>query len=512
MIATPISRRSLLAAAGTTLLSASGGLGRSIPLAVQRVSVRDFGAQGDGVTDDRPAFQRAVDHLHARGGGRLDVPALDRAGGRYYRLRLPILLRSGVEIVGEGEDSALYNDHPHSVLFGDSFVVLPGNYHPAFTQELPFKRAEPAVFGATSLTLGRPFHPARFTPGTTVALRTREMTRTYDGFEDLLWHRLNEVVASDPGAGRIALKYPFDRDLPGGLEIAEPDTTAVRYRPRPAALEDEPLFVAKRAALRNLYLRSNGPVMGDSATFECLFQDLWIRGYRGLYGNLFCHSRFERIRCEVGIQVIEASQNSHDTLFRDITAEVKHWGGENFQLVTFNEAAARVVLDGFRIMAGPWAATSPALRFGPGAQDCVIRNGFLDAPNAGGGLVGMEVGPVAPGEDQRYTRDCGFENIVCTGGTATTNAIICEVGDPSYLVDCWFKRLRFSGNYLRAGRIAGSRTRVEDCVWDNPHAPLQVLPNARACRIVDNVIPGGIEMIARPGSDPQHTLPGNRLG
>ncbi|WP_188260881.1 glycosyl hydrolase family 28-related protein [Azospirillum tabaci] len=44
-------------------------------------NVLDFGAVGDGETDDAPAFQQAIDHLVERGGGVLRVPA-----GGYYRL------------------------------------------------------------------------------------------------------------------------------------------------------------------------------------------------------------------------------------------------------------------------------------------------------------------------------------------------------------------------------------------------------------------------------------------
>ena len=40
----------------------------------QTVSVADFGAVGDGATDDAPAFQAAIDYLHSINGGTLYVP------------------------------------------------------------------------------------------------------------------------------------------------------------------------------------------------------------------------------------------------------------------------------------------------------------------------------------------------------------------------------------------------------------------------------------------------------
>src|SRR6266540_6229364 len=56
-----------------------GTRSHSLSTAVENVfSLADFGAVGDGVTDDGPALQRALDALGESGGGTLLVPA-----GRY---------------------------------------------------------------------------------------------------------------------------------------------------------------------------------------------------------------------------------------------------------------------------------------------------------------------------------------------------------------------------------------------------------------------------------------------
>lgn len=65
-------------------------------------NIMDFGAVGDGVADDLPAFQAAI----ASGAGRIIVPA-----GRYLLSGL-VTLPSGVKLIGDGP--------LHTKIFGDS--------------------------------------------------------------------------------------------------------------------------------------------------------------------------------------------------------------------------------------------------------------------------------------------------------------------------------------------------------------------------------------------------------
>ena len=61
------------------------------------VNIKDMGAKGDGVSNDLPVLQQAIDETSERGGGRVIVPE-----GTYY-LAGPVNLKSYVDLHLEGD-------------------------------------------------------------------------------------------------------------------------------------------------------------------------------------------------------------------------------------------------------------------------------------------------------------------------------------------------------------------------------------------------------------------------
>ncbi|MET3193277.1 hypothetical protein ABID96_000245 [Bacillus sp. OAE603] len=86
-----------------TISTSYGGKTQSVLVTVtaletNQVNVKNFGAVGNGSSDDTAAFQSAIDYLGSRGGGNVYIPA------GTYSLR-PIYLKPFVNIVGENRDT-----------------------------------------------------------------------------------------------------------------------------------------------------------------------------------------------------------------------------------------------------------------------------------------------------------------------------------------------------------------------------------------------------------------------
>lgn len=93
------------------------------PAGVGLLSVKDFGAIGDGVTDDSAAINAAINSVAASGGGVIHMPT------GVYSINSPVILKGYVILSGEGFGRTIIkgaNSTSHDLVVTDGFATLVG--------------------------------------------------------------------------------------------------------------------------------------------------------------------------------------------------------------------------------------------------------------------------------------------------------------------------------------------------------------------------------------------------
>lgn len=231
------------------------------------LSVRAMGAVGDGVTDDGPAIQSAIDTVHTLGGG---VVLLDGAGT--FRTEQTINLKSNVTLRGDGASTLDYSAVPKSgsARFGIRATGTVGAQTPLTTT---------AARGGTTVQVGS---TAGFAAGTWVMLATSGVNHYPYGGSTLVDRGEIKFVRSTTPTSL-------------GFEQANYDRYDIGHSPWVA-----PIAMVENVAVENLRIVGAGaPAEGDRAIQLDYVNGFHVRGCVIEATDIYCVQMNSAVRGDV---------------------------------------------------------------------------------------------------------------------------------------------------------------------------------------------------------------------
>jgi hypothetical protein len=173
----------------------------------ERISVKDFGALGDGVTDDQPAFQKAVDYVRTIGGGEIFIPRGTYALGS----RIDTTGANNMRLTGEGPDASVLMTTSVSaaVLFaeGSTFYRTFDNF--SITSSVTARGGQYIDFNFECRGL---FHRLR--------LQKHFNAIVLHGFEQTTLSEVFIVAPSGPGTA-LTCGVPFTKNVGANLNLID---------------------------------------------------------------------------------------------------------------------------------------------------------------------------------------------------------------------------------------------------------------------------------------------------
>ncbi len=361
------------------------------------LNIKDFGAEGDGVTDDTEAFNAAIAFANAKGGSdRANIlgTAITIPSGR-YKITEPLdpITVSAVEFVGESKASAvlLLSSTGHTFTWGDSslvFAVVGGGVSNVKLEYIAAPTGTACVFNidyAFNIT-----------------------------FDNIITHRIGRLVQLGTSSSRIAGGIRFS-NIQGSVYNGGFPTFDIRFGAG-LFVTDVQLFVSGVLA----------PV--DPAAMTTVAGSTVFEGWRGFWDVIqIVGCLFERF--DAGIALSPSSGNVYQNIYisNTIFDYIRRW-------CIYAEAATGATIAEIRIDPSCWFVSweEAALYFvGVGTNDYHHISGivaiagregvFYNVPNAQANVFSMmNFGACdrlneAPGAMNFVSGSAGFSVIGCTG-------------------------------------------------------------------------------------------------
>lgn len=279
------------------------------------VNVLDFGAKGDGATNDKAAIQAAIDYVSGVGGGTVYFPYT--SGG--YRLQASLLVKSNVRLVGESINTRIFNTNAA----GDFNVLTPGtiSVKAATESKTYLLTGSPNIQdGSNILTLNTVAESSNFLPGDFVVMISPEFHFVKNGLRIPKLLRLNKVVKVNSASGEITL----DRAIAGTWTTAY--VGLIKQRAAGAQATGPlglPIFVAENIVVENLTFEQtkNQFWLQYGGMYNFIFRNIIVKkGRGGIYTNMNSGGIWENMVVEFSQRAIELACGSDGVTMRNITA------------------------------------------------------------------------------------------------------------------------------------------------------------------------------------------------
>jgi hypothetical protein len=369
------------------------------------VNVCDFGAVGDGVTDDTAAIQAAVDYAYANGKDVVypsDIPD-------FYKVTVNIVCPPGVSHRGLGGYAKIKNLNTGGPSTMNRAVFLTGNLALQLTELLTVYDCG-TVNAGTEVTLTTPGDAAIFSVGDQVATMSNAF-RLVIGLKLNEYMHLNRIKAINGAV--ITLEYPIDVSYAGGLARLASVTSSL------GTPIDIPLYFIENCVFENLDIEApSGPFPGYGGLYNVTFTNCIIKGRWTIYGNCFQYCKIDGIQGYFNNIIGEFAQNS---LYTSIT---------NSSFSYYEDAVT----------------TAPTARFqiAEASRGCSFSGNTVDVNSlavvAGNSLVTFN--------DAQY---CEYNNNIFTGDNAASGLTICTFAGRSTGLRCSYNT--FTGNTVKMNNI-----------------------------------------------------------